>query len=120
MDHGKDDVFTIPARRCKRCGGLLTSAQAIKDGYGHTCKMKARREELARLEAKNQMSLFGDDPPVGAHGNGKCVTGLSPTGHCGAAAYCAEPHECCAACAQNCNIRCGFLPEKGCNGDEPE
>lgn len=28
------EVFTIPARRCKRCGGLLTSAQAIKDGYG--------------------------------------------------------------------------------------
>ena len=53
-----DEVFTIPARRCKRCGGLLTSAQAIQDGYGHTCKMKARREALAREEMKNQMSLF--------------------------------------------------------------
>ena len=32
-----DEVFQIPARRCKRCGGLLTSQQAIADGYGHTC-----------------------------------------------------------------------------------
>ena len=53
-----DEVFTIPARRCKRCGGLLTSAQAIQDGYGHTCKMKARREALAGEEAKNQITLF--------------------------------------------------------------
>ena len=58
MEHDESDVFTIPARRCKRCGGLLTSAQAIQDGYGHTCKMKARREALAREEMKNQVSLF--------------------------------------------------------------
>lgn len=114
MEH--DDIFTIPARRCKRCGGLLTSAQAIRDGYGHTCKMKAHREALAREEMKNQMSLFPaepQEPKEEARGNGKCVTGLSPTGHCGAAAYCAEPFECCAACQDSCNIRCGFLPEKG-------
>lgn len=59
MEH--DDIFTIPARRCKRCGGLLTSAQAIRDGYGHTCKMKAYREALIRKEMKNQMSLFSAD-----------------------------------------------------------
>ena len=53
-----EDIFQIPARRCKRCGGLLTSQQAIADGYGHTCKMKNRREELEREEAKNQYSLF--------------------------------------------------------------
>lgn len=28
-----DEVFTIPARRCKRCGGLLTSSQGLRDGY---------------------------------------------------------------------------------------
>jgi len=39
-----DETFTITARRCKRCGGLLTSAQAVKDGYGHVCKMKAEGE----------------------------------------------------------------------------
>ena len=26
----ESEIFTIPARRCKRCGGLLTSAQAIR------------------------------------------------------------------------------------------
>lgn len=109
-----NEVFTIPARRCKRCGGLLTSAQAINDGYGHTCKMKARREALAREEAKNQMSLFAveDQEDSKKHGNGKCTTGLSPTGHCGAAVYCPEPFDCCAACSKGCNIRCGWAPER--------
>ena len=60
MNKHDDDVFHIPARRCKRCGGLLTSQQAIADGYGHTCKMKNRREEMEREEAKNQYSLFGE------------------------------------------------------------
>ncbi|MDO4750121.1 MAG: hypothetical protein Q4A39_04685 [Eubacteriales bacterium] len=55
------EVFHIPARRCKRCGGLLTSEQAIKDGYGHTCKMKNRREELEREAAKDQCRLFEED-----------------------------------------------------------
>lgn len=37
-----DGIFTIQARRCKRCGGLLTSKQAVKDGYGHVCKQKIK------------------------------------------------------------------------------
>lgn len=53
-----NEVFQIPARRCKRCGGLLTSDQAIRDGYGHTCRMKERREAAEREEEKNQYSLF--------------------------------------------------------------
>lgn len=57
------EVFQIPARRCKRCGGLLTSEQALRDGYGHTCKMKTRREELEREELKDQCSLFEEDYP---------------------------------------------------------
>ena len=39
---GKDTVFTIPARRCKRCGGLLTSAQGLRDGYGPCCLWQIR------------------------------------------------------------------------------
>ena len=58
----EDDVFQIPARKCKRCGGLLTSSQALKDGYGHTCKMKNRQEELEREELKNQCSFFEEIP----------------------------------------------------------
>lgn len=53
-------IFHIPARVCKRCGGLLTSRQGLRDGYGHICKMKTRQEELEREdEAKSQYSLFG-------------------------------------------------------------
>ena len=53
-----DSVFQIPARRCKRCGGLLTSAQAIRDGYGSCCLRKMRQEERDKEEARNQYSLF--------------------------------------------------------------
>lgn len=56
-----DDIFKIPARKCLRCGGLLTSAKAIRDGYGHTCKMKVQQEKINREELKNQFSLFGGD-----------------------------------------------------------
>ena len=47
MDNN-DEIFTIKARRCKRCGGILTSKQAVEDGYGHTCKMKAKAEVEAQ------------------------------------------------------------------------
>ena len=56
-----NEVFHIPARLCKRCGGLLTSEKAIKDGYGHTCNMKTRREEQEREAAKDQYSLFDEE-----------------------------------------------------------
>jgi len=42
-----DEVFTIQARRCKRCGRLLTSQEAVERGYGCQCAMKAKREEEA-------------------------------------------------------------------------
>ena len=54
----ESEIFTIPARRCKRCGGLLTSAQAIRDGYGSCCLRKMRQEARAKEEEKNQDSLF--------------------------------------------------------------
>lgn len=60
----RDEIFTIEARRCRRCGGLLTSAQAIRDGYGACCLRKLRQEERNREAMKNQISLFqeeGDD-----------------------------------------------------------
>ena len=43
----ESDVFTIPARRCKRCGGLLTSKQGLRDGYGPCCLQKMRQEEAS-------------------------------------------------------------------------
>ena len=55
------EIFTIPARRCKRCGGLLTSDKAIKDGYGPVCRSKACREAAEQEMAKDQLSLFGSE-----------------------------------------------------------
>lgn len=54
----KEEVFTIPARRCKRCGGLLTSSQGLRDGYGPCCLRKMRKEEADRQMMKDQISLF--------------------------------------------------------------
>ena len=54
----ENEVFTIQARKCRRCGGLLTSAKAIRDGYGACCLRKIRQEERGREEDKDQMNLF--------------------------------------------------------------
>lgn len=32
------EIFTIRARRCKRCGRLLTSAEAVEKGLPVRCK----------------------------------------------------------------------------------
>ncbi|MCD8311249.1 MAG: hypothetical protein LUD43_01915 [Firmicutes bacterium] len=58
MNDSGDEIFTIKARKCKRCGGLLTSKQAVEDGYGHVCKMKARAEAEAARPDPNQITLF--------------------------------------------------------------
>ncbi len=48
--------------------------------------------------------------------NESCITGASPTLHCGAAACCAAPYDCCATCPLDCNSRCGWLDDE----DPPE
>lgn len=53
------ETFIIKARRCKRCGGLLTSKQAVKDGYGHVCKLKANKEK--QEDQIQQLCLFDSD-----------------------------------------------------------
>ncbi len=60
MDKPEDEIFVIKARRCKRCGGLLTSEFGVKEGYGHTCKKKAKVEEEQREFEKRQLSLFNN------------------------------------------------------------
>ena len=53
-----NEVFKIAARRCRRCGGILTSAQGMRDGYGPCCLRKAREEEAQRREEEKLVSLF--------------------------------------------------------------
>jgi len=43
--------------------------------------------------------------------NNSCKTGMSPTGHCGAAACCSESVDCCLNCSEDCNSRCGYLED---------
>lgn len=43
--------------------------------------------------------------------NDACKTGMSSTGHCGAAAYCPEPADCCLNCDKDCNLRCGWTED---------
>lgn len=47
-------------------------------------------------------------------GPAKCITGQSGSGVCGAAAYCDKKHTCCSQCPDDCNSRCGWIPEKNC------
>ena len=53
MVYNENEVFTIPARRCKRCGGLLTSSQGIRDGYGPCCLRGLRRAEDPKTEQED-------------------------------------------------------------------
>lgn len=46
------------------------------------------------------------------HEPAKCITGKSGSGICGTAAYCDKPYNCCSQCKEDCNIRCGWLPER--------
>lgn len=44
--------------------------------------------------------------------NNSCITGMSPSGHCGAAAYCNSDVDCCLQCDQECNGRCGWIEKE--------
>lgn len=52
------EIFIIRARRCKRCGGLLTSEQSLEDGYGHVCKMKTHATGEVMKIAEDQLNLL--------------------------------------------------------------
>lgn len=52
------DIFQVPARRCKRCGGILTSEQGLRDGYGACCLKRMKEDEADAKMRKIQISLF--------------------------------------------------------------
>lgn len=55
-------------------------------------------------------------PEVESPLNASCKTGMSPTGHCGAAAACSSDANCCLNCGEDCNARCGWIREVQSNG----
>ena len=74
------------------------------------------------VEAKNLYDPFSPEfdiepkkPEVKDDGGpAKCITGQSGSGVCGAAAYCDKKYTCCSQCPDDCNSRCGWIPEKNC------
>lgn len=54
----QDGIILIQARRCKRCGRLLTSKEAVERGYGCQCAEKARKEEQEKQPIPGQRSIF--------------------------------------------------------------
>ena len=58
MEYLSDEVFTIEARKCKRCGRLLTSHEAIMKGMGCRCQEKAQREARAYEPIPGQMDIY--------------------------------------------------------------
>ena len=44
--------------------------------------------------------------------NASCITGISPSGQCGAAAHCNREYTCCLQCPDDsCNGRCGWIDD---------
>lgn len=52
------EIFSIPARRCKRCGGILTSQQSLQSGYGPGCLRKMQQEQKEKEEQDRLVTLF--------------------------------------------------------------
>lgn len=76
-------------------------------------------ERLIKKYGKKQKqvktaSVVEEEPESNAPGPAKCITGQSGSGQCGAAAYCNKGYNCCSQCPDDCNSRCGWIPEKSC------
>lgn len=74
------------------------------------------------VEAKNLYDPFSPEFDIETkkpetkddEGPAKCITGQSGSGVYGAAAYCNQEYNCCSQCPDDCNSRCGWIPEKSC------
>ena len=55
------EIFTIRARRCKRRGRLLTSAEAVEKGYGCQCAAKAQAEEDEKKPIEKEFKAMKKD-----------------------------------------------------------
>jgi hypothetical protein len=53
-----EGIFTIRARKCKRCGRLLTSSEAIEKGYGCQCLAKELAEKKAAEPVSGQLTFY--------------------------------------------------------------
>lgn len=118
------EIVMMPTRRCKRCGRLLFSKDALKKGYGCLCAKHVRQDELDQQPIEGQMSLLDfsteneeethegiEDNTTQSEQKNNCIIGASPFGRCGAAFFCSKPFRCCMSCLEDCNIRCGWATD---------
>lgn len=61
----ESEIFELKARRCLRCGGILTSAEGLRTGYGPCCKRKMEEEAAAKRAIKGQTCLFDKEDQDG-------------------------------------------------------
>ncbi len=59
-----DEIIMIPARPCKRCGRLLTSADAVRDGYGCLCRQREEQEKYGLPQLPGQVSLLDESEVI--------------------------------------------------------
>lgn len=78
-------------------GRLIVEAKNLYDPFSPEFDIEPKKPETK-----------DDEGPV------KCITGQSGSGVCGAAAYCDKKYTCCSQCPDDCNSRCGCIPEKNC------
>lgn len=97
-------------------------------GFAAGLEIKVKNEKVSMkygrliVEAKNlydplspEFDMEPKKPEVkDDEGQAKCITGQSGSGVCGAAAYCDKKYTCCSQCPDDCNSRCGWIPEKNC------
>lgn len=92
-------------------------AEIISDGITYrvlkreevTAFYDADGNTLFDVENKRLDKEYGYVMKDGGAAPARCITGKSKSGICGAAAYCAKGLECCSACSNPCNSRCGCL-----------
>ena len=58
LEKVEQEIFALRARKCKRCGGILTSAKAVRNGFGHVCLMRTRAEQADKTV---QLTMFDEE-----------------------------------------------------------
>lgn len=114
---GQDNIMNHPeylpgklhGRKFEHCI-YLPEEDCISEDCG-SCEKKKLLDKQETKEQKN----------VEIIPKGRCTTGQSRSGRCGAAYYCAEPVDCCAKCNNDCNSRCGWIEKpKSVDAETPE